>query len=285
LQNVVDNSNPLQLSTGNPDLKQQTDHMVFSRFSLTKPESSRTFFLFAMLRKANNYIGNSTLIAAQPTTLPDGTGLSRGSQLTMPVNLDGYWSARGFLTYGFPFNFIKSNFNLSSSYSYTKTPGLINDELNNSNSHTFTEGVTLSSNISEKVDFTLSYSANYNIVANSLQPELNNNYFYHIIGFTSNLIFPKGFLLRNDLNNYLYRGLSDAYNQDFILWNIAIAKKIFKDQNGEIRLGVFDLLKQNKSIVRNVTESYVEDVRTEVLSQYFMLTFTYNLKAFGQKKG
>jgi len=63
---------------------------------------------------------------------------------------------------------------------------------------------------------------------------------------------------------------------------MAIAKKILKDQKGEIRLSVFDLLDQNQSISRNVTETYFEDVTTMVLKQYFMLTFTYNLKNFGK---
>jgi uncharacterized membrane protein YgcG len=44
---------------------------------------------------------------------------------------------------------------------------------------------------------------------------------------------------------------------------------------------VFDLLKQNQSIVRTVTGSYIEDAQTQVLKQYFMLTFTYKLKNFG----
>jgi hypothetical protein len=285
LQNVVDNSNPLQLTTGNPDLKQQIDHFVIARYSLSRVESNSTFFALAFLRFADNYLGNSTIIADQNMVLPDGTVLNRGSQFSMPVNLSGYWSGRGFLTYGFPLRFVKSNLNLSSSYNYSRTPGLINNALNNSDSHTFSEGITLSSNISEKIDFTLSYSANYNIVENSIRPELDNNYFYHTAGFGSAITFWKGLVLRNDLNNYLYRGLSDEFNQDFFLWNISLAKRIFKEQNGEIRLGVFDVLKQNRSITRNVTETYVEDVNTEVLKQYFMLTFTYNLKALGQKKG
>jgi hypothetical protein len=63
---------------------------------------------------------------------------------------------------------------------------------------------------------------------------------------------------------------------------MAIAKKILKGQKGEVRLSVFDLLDQNQSISRNVTETYFEDVTTKVLKQYFMLTFTYNLKNFGK---
>ncbi len=56
---------------------------------------------------------------------------------------------------------------------------------------------------------------------------------------------------------------------------------MFKSRKGELKASVFDLLKQNRSIIRNVTDSYVQDVRNEVLTQYFMLTFTYNLRNFG----
>jgi hypothetical protein len=63
---------------------------------------------------------------------------------------------------------------------------------------------------------------------------------------------------------------------------MAIAKKMFKGQKGEIRLSVFDLLNQNQSIYRTVSETYFEDVNTQVVKQYFMLTFTYNLKNFGK---
>ena len=62
---------------------------------------------------------------------------------------------------------------------------------------------------------------------------------------------------------------------------MSVGKKLLKDQKGELRLSVFDLLKQNRSVMRNVTETYIEDTQNEVLRQYFMLTFTYNLQNFG----
>lgn len=37
-------------------------------------------------------------------------------------------------------------------------------------------------------------------------------------------------------------------------------------------------LKQNRSITRNVTEIYIQDISNEVLTQYFMLIFTCNLR-------
>jgi hypothetical protein len=62
---------------------------------------------------------------------------------------------------------------------------------------------------------------------------------------------------------------------------MSLGKKILKNQKGEIKLSVFDLLKQNQSITRNITGEYIEDVRNDVLQQYFMLNFTYNLRNFG----
>ena len=50
-----------------------------------------------------------------------------------------------------------------------------------------------------------------------------------------------------------------------------------------LRLTVFDLLNENKSITRNVEQNYVEDVRTEVLNRYFLISFTYHLKKFKGK--
>ena len=52
-------------------------------------------------------------------------------------------------------------------------------------------------------------------------------------------------------------------------------------QKGELKLNVFDLLKQNRSIVRNFTDTHIEDIQNQVLQQYFMLSFTYNLRNFG----
>jgi hypothetical protein len=65
---------------------------------------------------------------------------------------------------------------------------------------------------------------------------------------------------------------------------MAIGQKFLKNEMGELKLSVFDLLKQNKSITRNVTDSYIQDVKNQVLQQYFMLTFTYKLKTFGKGK-
>ncbi|MCB0846686.1 MAG: hypothetical protein KDE26_25735, partial [Bacteroidetes bacterium] len=227
-----------------------------------------------------NYVANSTTIASRDMVLENGVVLPRGSQFTQPVNMNGYWQARSFLTYGVPIKAIKSNININLSANYGQTPGLINGERTETTNGTAGVGIVLSSNISKNVDFTVSSRSNFSQGINSLRPALNTNYFNQQSSVKLNLTFLKGIVFRTDLTNQTYRGLSDGFNQDFWLWNMGLAKKLFKNQRGEIQLSVFDALMQNNSITRNVTETYIEDLKTVVLQRYLMATFTYNIRNF-----
>ncbi|HEV7381044.1 MAG TPA: outer membrane beta-barrel protein, partial [Dyadobacter sp.] len=282
LQNVVDNSNPLSLTAGNPNLKQEYRNMLNVRYSLAG--ATRPYSMNAMIfvTQTNNAIVNSTFIAREQTTLPSGIVLEEGARLTSPINVDGSWNARSLIAYGKPIAPLKLNVNLNTGFNYVRSPGVINNVSNFSNTYAVSQGLVVSSNISENLDFTLSYSGNYNVVRNTIQPQMNNNYYTSGISGRVNWIFGKGFVLQTDVNNQSYRGLGEGYNQNFTLWNASVGKKFLKNNAGELKLTVFDILKQNNSISRNVTETYVQDMTSQVLTQYAMLTFTYTLRNFGK---
>ena len=280
LQGVINNSNPTQLSTGNPDLKQDYSHSLSFRYGATNAKTARNMMLYLNLGLSNNAITQSTFIADKDYKLAEGIILFKGSQLTKPVNLDGQLSVRSFISYGLPISKIKSNLNFNAGVSYSKTPNLINEIKSFTNSYSINGGGVLSSNISEKIDFTLSYSPTYSIVKNTAQTSLNNSYIFQNTSIKINWLFGKGFLFQTEVLNQAYSGLGTGFNQNFTLWNAGFGYKFLKKQAGELRLNVFDLLKQNNSIARNVSTAYIEDARNQVLTRYFMLTFTYNLKNF-----
>ncbi|HEU4551460.1 MAG TPA: outer membrane beta-barrel protein [Chitinophaga sp.] len=284
LQNVINNSNPLFISTGNEELQQQYSNLLISRYSFTRPDKGFSFFANVFLQNTQDYVTNATYIATKDSVLTPTVILFKGSQLAKPVNMNGYWSARSFLTFGMPIQPIKTNMNWNAGFTYTRTPGIINNITNLSNSYNYNVGLVLSSNISEYVDFTLSYSANFNDLKNSIQPTLNNTYFSHAASFRLNLLSKNGWLFNSDLTNQLYSGLTDGFNQQYWLWNISAGKKFLKSQRAEVRATIFDLLNQNRSITRTPTETYVEDVQSQVLKQYFMLTFTYKIKNYKSAK-
>ena len=280
LQEVVDNTNPVLLSSGNPDLDHSYSHFFMTRYNATNTERSTNFIAALFGNISGDYIGNSTIIARADTTLANGYVLKKGSQFSQPVNLDGFSNIRSHVSYGFPLRFIKSNLSLTSGLARVRRPSMINDRINTANTYSASGGFILSSNISPNVDFSASYNASYNIVENTMQPQLDNDYFSQRSGTMFSFIFLNHWVFRSDVSHLMYRGLGDDFNQDYILWNMNFGRKLFNNNLGEITLSVFDLLDQNKNIIRNVSDSYVEDLRTNQLSRFFMLKFTYNLRNF-----
>jgi len=283
LQNVLDNSNPLSLSIGNPMLDQALQHRLGVRYSNTNTAKATVFYLNVSGSYSNAYIGNSTYLRETTNPVFEDVVLLPGAQLSRPVNLDGYVNLRTFVTYGIPLKKWKVNLNFDFNGNYTRTPGLLNDELNYANNKTTGLGVTLSSNISDKVDFTVSSRSSYNQVDNTLAQSTDEKYWSQNSKVRFGWVLPAGIVLRSEIAHQYFSGLGDGFNEAYFLWNAGIGKKLFKNQRGEITLSVFDLLNQNRQITRNVTDVYIEDVQTNVLQRYVMLKFQYTFLNYKKK--
>jgi hypothetical protein len=279
LQDVLDPTNAPSYSIGNPDLNQQYTHFGSTQYTYTNTGKGMLLVGNIFFQTANDYISNATFNSGRDTIV-NGAKIPGGYTLSKPVNLDGYVSLRSFVTFAIPLKFIKSNFNLNGGVSFSKLPGINNYVLNETHNTTYNAGAVIASNVSQYVDFTVSYTGNFSHVTNQVQPVSNPDYSQHTVSVQLNLLSKKGFFFQNDLNYQYYAGL-EVSDPSYVLWNMSAGKKLFKSQNGEIKVSVFDLLRQNQSISRNVTDYGVQDVTNQVLQRYFMLTFTYNLRNFG----
>lgn len=282
LQAVIDNTNPLHLRTGNPELEQSYSNRLRLRYRSYNPQNQRSFFTMVQSSFTANNVVNSTTIAEEPIEIADGIVLERGAQLTRPVNLDGYWNLNSFFNWGMPLGFIPSNFNLHGGVRYSRSPGMINDELNFVKSTRYSGGISLSSNISDRIDFNIWTRSTYNTVDNSLRPALSNNFFNQQTRLNYNWIFWKDLIYRLDVNHQFNTGLSAGYDASIFLVNMAIGKKLLPNERGEISVNVYDLFGQNNNIRRNISEAYIEDRRSNVLQRYVMLSFTYNIRHFSR---
>jgi uncharacterized membrane protein YgcG len=281
LQSAIDKSNTLLWTQGNPSLQQSFNHNFNVRYSAANPGKSSSFFIVLGGSAAQDYIGRETITAKGNSGFLGDDALTGNTRLTRPVNLDGQYSLRSFLVYGLPIPFIKSNINLNTNASYNFTPGLEDGKENNTSTANVGGGITLSSNISENFDFLLSTNATYNEATYSLNSKQNNNYYNQSSQFRLNWLLWKGLNLTTDLNHQYNGGLAKGIDPTFLLWNGSIGYKFLKDRQAEIRLSAFDILGENTSIQRNINNTYFEDVQTNVLQRYFMLSFVYNLRMFG----
>lgn len=281
LQDVVNNNNPLLLSSGNPELKQNFGHFGTLGFTNFNLETSRTFVTFLTTNVTSNFIGNATYIARQDTLINGEIFLPAGGQFSRPENMGGSVIGSLFMTYGSYIKPLKSNISFNTRLSYSQIPGIVNGVKNFNRNTTIGPGITLASNVSENLDFTLSTSGNYNIVNSSLQPDSDNNFYNQSSFFRFFWRFSDKWFIGSTTSHQWFTGLGDEFNQSFWLVNAEVGRKFFAKDQGELKLSVFDALKQNQAISRTVSDISIQDTRTNVLTQYFMLTFTYNLRQFG----
>lgn len=280
LQNVVNNSNPLQLSVGNPSLKQQVTNSVFFRYNYFSEDFSKVFFVFLNASNRMDYIGQASVLASKDTLINGKYLAPSGAQITRPVNMNGYWNLNFNANYGFPLTFMLSKFNINGGVSYSRTPGLVFDQTNYSNLFNYNFMLMLTSNISEKLDFMISARYNHNTTVNTIQKENNYNYnnWYNTANFKWQ--FWEGIFIQGELRNMIYGGEYKPVDGNYTLINFSLGKKIFANDAGEIKLTYSDVLNEMKSNETTVTDFYIENVYNTVIKSYLMLTFTYNLSSF-----
>ncbi len=290
LQDVIDNTDPIHLSRGNSNLKQEFNHSLFANYGVFNMITASGFFVMANVNLTQDKIVNST--RTRGSILGIGDTLPVGSQFTMPINRDGYINANSFIVYSFPvepFKGLKLNMNTNVGLMYTRDLSLIDSAENVAKTLAVTPSLGFSSNISEYTDFSVSARTAYSTLRNSLQSSLNTNYYTTTVIARANVIshdssaLLDGWVGSVDFNYVVTSGLAAGYNTAVPLLNFGIGKRFF-DQRAELKLSVFDVLNKNNTVSRTTSSGYFEDSQTRVLNRYFLLTFSYNLRIFGSKQ-
>ena len=281
LQEIVDISNTRAYNSGNSDLKQQYSHNLMVFFNKSNMQTSRSFFIMGNVTTTNNYISTSSIIAARDSIVAENIVLRKGTQFDKPMNMNGFLSMRANITYSFPLTLIKSNININAGGNFQSKPGMYNYRSIKSDTYTINGGIVVGSSISKELDFTLSYNASYNIIESTAAQSNNYNYYNHRTELEFNYVFLTRMVFNNSLRQTYYVGLGDDYDQNYFLWNAGLGIKFLKENRAELRLKVYDILNQNKSVSRSIKDAYVETTNANILTQYALLTFTYRLKGNG----
>jgi hypothetical protein len=274
LQPVLDISNPQYQTVGNPDLKPELYHnfsLFYNNFNFIK---GNVFFVGGNLSIVQDKIVNNVI--------PLGNA---GAQLTRPENADGFYNATGFYNLGRPYKNRTHVISLNGTVNFNHNVSLIDSAPNVGNNWILSQGVTYEFNHKDWFEWDAGVRYSLNRSRYSLDDNQDIDYSSWVFTSNSRLDIKGGFILRYDFEYILNQGLAEGVNQNVALLNASIEKTIFKKQNGFIRLSGFDIFNQNTNISRTVTASSITDTKTNRLTRYFMLTFTYRLNRFTGQQG
>ncbi|MCW3462455.1 TonB-dependent receptor [Chitinophaga nivalis] len=270
LQPVPDNSNPLYIQLGNPDLKPSFSNTLSVNYNQFNNITFR-----GMFASLNGTFGSNKIINA--TSLDE-----KGRQVSKPVNVNGYFTVRGMLHNSIPLSKTPGqNLNTSSTVSYSRDVNITNGQMNYSKSLLLSQAANVSYMYKELLDIAIGGSVNYNATSYTLAQSQNTQYLDFNANLDFNINLPYGFLIGSDVTCTLNRGRTAGYNLTSTMWNANISKYVFPKKQGMIKVQGFDLLRQYVNVSRSVSDNYIEDVQSNVLQQYFMVSFTYFLNKFG----
>jgi len=270
LQPVPDNSNPLYIPLGNPDLLPEFSNSLWVDFRNTNKETFRSL----NFRLGATYTMDKII---NKTWYEEG-----GIQKSQPVNEDGIYSVFSNIMYNTPIKKSKFYFMAATRFSLNNGINYSNDLKNKTTSISPSQMLRLTyrgDKIETSVGGRASYSyAWYSIETNAKPATWNNS-----ISLYANWTLPEGFNITSDLDYNFYVGYGEGMNDPSAVWNAQVSKLLFKNQ-GTLALKVYDILKQSRSIYRSTTDNYIEDIQNNTMEQYFMLSFTFRFGSFGKSE-
>ncbi len=269
LQPVRDNSNPLYIPLGNPDLLPEFNHRLWIDFR----DMNRSTFRSASFRLGANYTMDKIV---NKTWYDEG-----GIQYTMPINENGVYSLFSMFMYNTPIK--KSKFFVMANTRLSLNGGInyFNAMRNKTTSLSLTEMVRVTYR-GDKLEASIGGRAGYSNAWYSIENNSKSATWDNSVNLYLNWTLPGGFALISDLDHRFYLGYEEGFNEPSTVWNAEISKQLFKNSS-TLSLKVYDILKDSKNTWRNSTDNYIEDVRTNTLKQYIMLSFTIRFGSFGSK--
>ncbi|WP_420385372.1 outer membrane beta-barrel protein [Roseivirga sp.] len=281
LQDVLDNSNPLFLRQGNPDLSSGFRNSVSLFFYKTyNEEKSRRINIQAMASSSENATTNYTIVG-DGTNGPDGIDLPVGVRYSRPVNISG---AKNFnINVSLSSKVLKDKLNVSygATVDYSFYPQYLNEQIQSSENLTYGLGIGFRSDFSEKLNLNLNLLPRYSIIQNSSPEEEGSEYFAWTGSMGGKWVIAEDFYITTNMAYTYNGGVSSLGSFDRFIMSASVGKKILKKKL-DLNIHANDILRQASDQNRSLNAEYIENSSTTLLRQVVRITVSYRINKFGK---
>ncbi|MCS6968854.1 MAG: outer membrane beta-barrel protein [Cytophagales bacterium] len=268
LQPLIDNTDPLNIYVGNPDLRPEYNHRFRANYFMFDQFTSINFFGGINATYTTNKIVNGQSID------------QRFVRTTQPVNVADFINASANINFGFPVRPLKSRLNLSTRGTGSRSINLLNNELTYAYGQNLVADVRYEFRPSDRFDFALTANLNKQRTTfdrpTSVNQNNQQNFLNQTYGAEMNLVLPLDFRLNIDYDYFLFTSQTTGFRQELPLLNASLSKLFLKGA-GELKLGVNNFLDQSLGVSQQADVNFLQQTVVNNLGRFFMVSFIYSL--------
>ena len=277
LQPVSIQTNPLNITVGNPDLEASVVHNFSISYRKYDYKTRSGYGFYSYVTYNEDQVVPVTITDEDLVRTTTYTNLSGGQSaylnfyINRSLKKSKNQNDRETFTIGGDLNF-----------NYNKNLGFTNAQSFRSESYRFSPSIDFNYEIEDLIDVEPVFGVSHNITKYNLQQNRDEEFTNLDFGLELTTYWPKNVVFGNDINFTKLGNVSADFDSDFWLWNMSLGYT-FADEKAIVKFTVYDLLDQNINTRRTTGDDFIQDTNQLILERYFMLSFTYKFSKFGGK--
>ncbi|MBQ5982123.1 MAG: outer membrane beta-barrel protein [Prevotella sp.] len=292
LLDIYDDTNPLNITMGNPGLKPSFTTNLNANFQMQRRMNFVTDSMGMSVPKAQRHWSFSSNVGFSRTSNSVGNIVTynekTGGRITRPENINGNWNING----GGSFNINLDTLNrwdvsgsVRGSYSHhVQYVNLNRTAIPDRNvTHTYNLSPSVSLSFRNKwLNFSVNGNTTYARTENRLQASRNLSTWNFSYGANARITFPWGTNLSTDAHMYSKRGYSDqTLNTNELIWNAQLSHSFLRGKKLTVMLQWYDILREQTNFTRTVNANGWTDREVNAITTYAMVHVSYRLNFFG----
>lgn len=265
LQPVINNTDPLNISKGNPDLRPQYTHRANANYVQFNPTNFTNLFASVNVNYSTNSIVNAQTIEQNLV------------RTTQPVNTKGTFNIGTYTNYGMRIQKLKSRFNVGTNITYNRSINLLNNQESYIHQEIVGGNIRYEFNIEEIWDISITANLSHQKTSYDFNEAQNQRFLNETYGVSTNLNFTPRFWFSSNLNYMIYKGLTSDFYQELPMLNASLSALVLKNGKGELKLALVNALNQNTGVTQTANANSLQQETINSLGRYLMLSFTYSL--------